>query len=896
MPRAGTAARRRAREGLPPVKPGKRGWVHGTKLLFFEGHKDAFMAATEIKETGDFYDKMSQLYLKKYGYNTDWDDDLDEDQEVADDVDRNEDEDSLTLTEEEAEEHATYFKKLRNKIGVWYKAQYGGSVEKKQKKVMFTQVFDNSRMEPPATVKPRVLHWYSRHFWNERIQDRFNARWTVVSRGRTPPAVITVRNAVTKEAWLSETEGFQQEVLAAIDKNHQIALDAYTTATSGKTPTMPEEYNLALNNAAYYLQPFADAIQERFGMNMAILMCGPIADRGGRIEVQSVHAGMSNGLVPRIWSDFDRAGFDQAQRSLIDFTHSCFSEAECRAQSLNENVTARTSEDQPDPVSRSNETAMAQTSENQLNLALLNGNGQDSPPASESTGSPPGVGVGVGSGAIGIGASDSEPAALPNGGVATNGLGLPMRNESGGPGGMAGAGGTTTTTASTPGGPTLRRPRAGRPALQSCTATEECIAAKIGQALADELAQFPQTERELLMARLRDMGEDDLDMENDFAWNRLFLRRVNEGMSAMDAITLGAAEEEEEEARAARAASGEEEGGGWWNEKINPHLSNAQNPSHATAEPQMRWVNRDVEGPVQREREGPTSTVEREEAARSPEEAPSRPEEAPRRLEEAPRRPEEASTTPTPNTPDESQGGGTPPTWQDPDMMGWPNELHKVFRAFERGKVWGGNEWETCVTRLIALEKTWKYAAKAMLSAPNGQEDERPEEIPEFMRLARKWYLPVSLSSGIGPRETEGSFSNRWWRWWGHAQPESRLGKDGEWLAPADLKSEDWSEVAKMHGRNGMLLYLGGLLWWGESAAAAAATPALLADWKLAVEDVSVVLAAAIECESTNPTVKAKETRNATKTAGGQKRKKPATSSAPDKENSPPKKRLRTRR
>ena len=100
-----------------------------------------------------------------------------------------------------------------------------------------------------------------------------------------------------------------------------------------------------LNNAAYYLQPFADAAHEHYGMNVTILLCGPIPDRGGRIEMRrsvccmllheagvycegwagSVHAGMSNGLVLRIWSDFDRAGFDAAQRSFVQFSHQCFS-------------------------------------------------------------------------------------------------------------------------------------------------------------------------------------------------------------------------------------------------------------------------------------------------------------------------------------------------------------------------------------------------------------------------------------------------------------------------------------------------------------------------------------------------------------------------------------------
>jgi hypothetical protein len=114
MPRAGTARRKREREGLPPIKPGKRGWVYGSKLPFFQAHHDDYLSAAEIKGTGDFYDKVSQLYLKKYRYNTGSDEDLDKDQDVADDVDPDDDEEAEeNRTETEHEERAAYFKTLR---------------------------------------------------------------------------------------------------------------------------------------------------------------------------------------------------------------------------------------------------------------------------------------------------------------------------------------------------------------------------------------------------------------------------------------------------------------------------------------------------------------------------------------------------------------------------------------------------------------------------------------------------------------------------------------------------------------------------------------------------------------------------------------------------------------
>ncbi|KAJ7038447.1 hypothetical protein C8F04DRAFT_1256031 [Mycena alexandri] len=317
---------------------GKRSWVFGLKVAFFEAHKEKFLAAVELKTTGAFYHKVGQLYLAKYGYALRWDEDLDEGQDVADDVDP--DEDVNDLVPAEAETRAKKFKKLREKLGVWYHGQYGHSIPKKGKKMPSTKLFDKPELEPPAPVKPRVLHYYSRNFYETRVKSRVKTRWAALLRLDNPPKPVTVRNMVTREAWGAETQEFRDKVVLALEKEHDVAVKAYTMAVSGDAPTSPQEYSVALNDAAYYLQPFVNAIHEQFGMNVASMMCGPIADCGGRIEVRSVHSGTSNGLVPRIWSDFDRGGFDMTQRSFLDFSHHCFTEEECRRRALNRDNTS----------------------------------------------------------------------------------------------------------------------------------------------------------------------------------------------------------------------------------------------------------------------------------------------------------------------------------------------------------------------------------------------------------------------------------------------------------------------------------------------------------------------------------------------------------------------------
>ncbi|KAJ7712106.1 hypothetical protein B0H16DRAFT_1744532 [Mycena metata] len=890
MARAGTAKRRRQRLGLGPAKPGKIGWVHGTKLPFFAAHKDSYLAAAEIKQTGEFYDAMAQLYLKTYGYNTAWDGDLEDGQEVADDVDPNEDVDSLLP--EETEERATYFKRLRGKIGVWYKAQYGGAVEKKAKPKNFKELFNKPELAPPVPIKPREIHWYSRHFWQERIKPRVEARWAIVSHLPEPPAIIAVRNAVTKEAWAGETEEFRQEVRSALEAAHQVALKAYEIATSGDAPTTPPEYDVALNNAGYYLQPFLDAAAERFGMNVSLMMCGPVADRGGRIEVRSVHSGMSNGLVPRIWSDFDRGGFDAAQRSFIDFSHHCFTEADCRARALN-------------GMEMASEDLDHASGANALSSRGSTGAGTAGDTGNSAVGAGNSAAVGRQEADVPLNAAPA-PSAVPEAGPSNE-----MRLTYGSDGML----------------PDPRNdPIFDDPALFRITPP------KIGRTLQRELDALGTAERELEEGRLM-----------------VALQRMQGGMEAGAALAMDS--DDEDNALAPPHTTGFGFGGGSGTTLLSASSGNTPTsgtsgttPTSAkTPTPTPTTSATSGTGTVQGR--GTDATPASTSTARgmpAPAGAPSttppsrpvprpafginaalqRPEvnplsEGPINIDEVDGRwaaPSAAAVTlttvvPTPSVDQtveagggggrdvQQQGraeGGAHPMWSTDDESAWQPELRSAVEGFERAKDWGGEDWVACVEELIELERAWKFPAKGLLAAPQGGPAERPEEVPGFKQAQRRWNAPVKIASAVGPRETDGSFAQRWWKWWRAAQPEGR-----ELRAAEELELEDWAGVAKMHGRNGMLLYVGGLLWWGEAAAAEEdkdASAVFLAEWKTAVKDVTEVLRAAVASVGGKKKSAVKTNARANggakvQAAGAKKRKRADTNTG--KENDAPGKRTR---
>ena len=98
----------------------------------------------------------------------------------------------------------------------------------------------------------------------------------------------------------------------------------------------------ALNNAASFMQPFADVMAKKFGAVVSVLMVLPIGEKDGEIELRryhnsyqevilqthqpfSVHSGTTNDTIPMTWPIFDRSGFAEAQKSMINFGRHVFS-------------------------------------------------------------------------------------------------------------------------------------------------------------------------------------------------------------------------------------------------------------------------------------------------------------------------------------------------------------------------------------------------------------------------------------------------------------------------------------------------------------------------------------------------------------------------------------------
>ncbi|KAJ7118527.1 hypothetical protein C8R43DRAFT_816478, partial [Mycena crocata] len=138
-------------------------------------------------------------------------------------------------------------------------------------------------------------------YYDDHVASRVDARVrALVQRaqrtGEKLPERVTVQNEVTKEVMEEESAMFLEELTWERDKEYAAVVKAWEESLADSPVRTPEEFSASLKAAVHYLQPFVDAIGDRFGMAVSLLICGPVGNRGGCIEMRSVHSGKTTGL------------------------------------------------------------------------------------------------------------------------------------------------------------------------------------------------------------------------------------------------------------------------------------------------------------------------------------------------------------------------------------------------------------------------------------------------------------------------------------------------------------------------------------------------------------------------------------------------------------------------
>jgi hypothetical protein len=100
------------RKGSPHTQ-GRKSWVTGSKLVFLSSHSDQWQQAVDSNHAGEFYTRVTKLWLNKYPHTLPLNEDLafnveDPADETLDDGFNND----SNITEEQAEELSKKFKNI----------------------------------------------------------------------------------------------------------------------------------------------------------------------------------------------------------------------------------------------------------------------------------------------------------------------------------------------------------------------------------------------------------------------------------------------------------------------------------------------------------------------------------------------------------------------------------------------------------------------------------------------------------------------------------------------------------------------------------------------------------------------------------------------------------------
>ncbi|GBE81981.1 hypothetical protein SCP_0403570 [Sparassis crispa] len=311
---------------------GRSTWAKGSKLRFLNARTDDWQTATDLDKVSKFYLNVTKLFIKKYGWDLLFDQDAeDEIPDPPDDLiidwigdEPFDDPKECTYQEMCTDRQLVPLPQSKNHQGLSMLAER-------------SDPFDMLELSPKPPRKPRLLQYYSHLHYAKHIKPHFDEEWARVESapvlpGKKKPAQVKVRNKFTETAFLNESEEFRTTLKADLENEHEEQLKAFRNGQAEKKTA--QHYHNGLVDTAMYLQPLANLIADKFGMSVSFLLAGPIPDRGGQIEVRSVHSGEMAEVIPRNWPEFDRLGFHEVENIMLHFARRCFTEAQQREWAL----------------------------------------------------------------------------------------------------------------------------------------------------------------------------------------------------------------------------------------------------------------------------------------------------------------------------------------------------------------------------------------------------------------------------------------------------------------------------------------------------------------------------------------------------------------------------------
>ncbi|KAJ7829804.1 hypothetical protein B0H14DRAFT_3465340 [Mycena olivaceomarginata] len=301
------------------VSRGRKSDFTGEKAEWLDGFRDAMHDAGA--DPGSVYIDAINTFLGRYGYDLPFDDNMDGDPE---------DNPPVLLTNPDTSEktrRGTIQKKLHIKLSNYFRNRWKG------KNVHTGAIHSILRamqtMSGPGAhprCKPAVAV-YSKLHYAMCVKPGFDALW---NEGILPANTrVSMSQDYVWNCWKQETSEFRAKVEAEGEEMHQVALAEWKSSQMIPERS-PEEYHNVMETLNEVGLPMADALTERLGAHVIILVVGPVGSEKGEVCLRIVFSDTTNLQTTRTWAQFDHKGFMVMENSITRYGHAAFSKAEGR--------------------------------------------------------------------------------------------------------------------------------------------------------------------------------------------------------------------------------------------------------------------------------------------------------------------------------------------------------------------------------------------------------------------------------------------------------------------------------------------------------------------------------------------------------------------------------------
>ncbi|KAJ7620520.1 hypothetical protein DFH06DRAFT_1341645 [Mycena polygramma] len=321
---------------------GRSSTFSGEKEAWLDSYRDEVEAAT--KDTiGELYTRVTARWFERYGFDLPFGTNVEGDPEDSPPVPP-----PYPMPEEEKKRRAEMKKKFRavslawlistrapidkaQKIGQWYRNRYKG---KRLHTAAIRRILGTMRVLAGPGQRPRrkpAIAIYSKRNYLVKIKPEFDKVWAE-SKGTLPKnARVSLSRDYVQKCYDGETEEVREALEAEADETHHVKLEEWRAGRTVADMTA-EEYHEAMESVSDVAIPMADALSERLGAHVVILIVGPIPSAQGEVSLRTIFSDVEGRGTSKTWAQHDRKGFSAMETSITRYGRALYNKEECRAR------------------------------------------------------------------------------------------------------------------------------------------------------------------------------------------------------------------------------------------------------------------------------------------------------------------------------------------------------------------------------------------------------------------------------------------------------------------------------------------------------------------------------------------------------------------------------------